>query len=148
MRTEAERTVAGQRVSPVIPSARLSNAPGVSDLSRRDGRLSGRYFSFFFFFFFPSFSFSSSFFFFLLFLFHLLFFFRSFFSFFSSPTLFFLFLYPSFFFFFFSVDLVFFLNCPYSNKKTNSNKKDKTVTKKTKQAHTDTYTQSEIKTKE
>jgi len=25
MRTEAERTVAGQRVSPVIPSARLSN---------------------------------------------------------------------------------------------------------------------------
>ena len=48
MRTEAERTVAGQQVSPVIPSARLSNAPGVSDLSRRDGRLLGRYFSFFF----------------------------------------------------------------------------------------------------
>ena len=33
------KTVAGQRVPPVIPSARLSNAPGVSDLSRRDGRL-------------------------------------------------------------------------------------------------------------
>ena len=47
MRTEAERTVAGQRVSPVIPSARLSNAPGVSDLSRRDERLLGRYFFFF-----------------------------------------------------------------------------------------------------
>ena len=46
MRTEAERTVAGQRVSPVIPSARLSNAPGVSDLSRRDGRLLGRYYFF------------------------------------------------------------------------------------------------------
>ena len=64
MRTEAERTVAGQRVSPVIPSARLSNAPGVSDLSRRDGRLLGRYlfflslsflFSFLFFSFFFSF---------------------------------------------------------------------------------------------
>ena len=54
MRTEAERTVAGQRVSPVIPSARLSNAPGVSDLSRRDGRLLGRYFLFLFCVVFPS----------------------------------------------------------------------------------------------
>jgi len=29
----------------VIPSARLSNAPGDSDLSRRDGRLLGFFFS-------------------------------------------------------------------------------------------------------
>ena len=33
------KSVAGQRVSPVIPSARLSNAPGVSDLSRWVGWL-------------------------------------------------------------------------------------------------------------
>ena len=74
MRTEAERTVAGQRVSPVIPSARLSNAPGVSDLSRRDGRLLGRYC-------FPSLSSSSSSFFFLFFFFVFLFFSHRFFLF-------------------------------------------------------------------
>ena len=45
----SRKSVAGQGVSPVIPSARLSNAPGVSDLSRRDGRLLGRYFSYSFF---------------------------------------------------------------------------------------------------
>jgi len=64
----SQKMVAGQRVSPVIPSACLSNAPGVCDLSRRDGRLLGRYFFSFFlsffllcfvlfsFFFFPSLS--------------------------------------------------------------------------------------------
>jgi len=32
MRTEAERTVAGQRVSPVIPSARLVSCPDHTSL--------------------------------------------------------------------------------------------------------------------